>query len=186
MRYVGLVRNVMVGREGLSRDVLLRLLTDSGARDGASHLTTGNVTFDATPSRLSGVVRRLETGLAEVIGRPEPVIVRSADEVAALVASDPFRGLSEEEWNLEAAFLPRTAPPLDPARAPVVEGVRIVSLRPHELLAAARRGERSPGINKILERAAGQRATARGWSTLVRLAAVHPGVEASSVARRRR
>ena len=78
MRYVGLVRNVMQGREGLHRDVLLRLLDEAGGRSGASHLTTGNLTFDAAPARLDAVVRRLEDGIAGVIGRRVPVIVRGA------------------------------------------------------------------------------------------------------------
>ena len=78
MRYVGLVRNVMLGREGLDRDVLLRLLHAAGGRDGVSCLVTGNLLFDAAPSRLDAVVRRLEGGMADVIGRREPVIVREA------------------------------------------------------------------------------------------------------------
>src|SRR5687768_1554076 len=53
MRYVGLVRNVMLGREGLHRYVLLRLVDAAGGRSAASHLTTGNLTFDVAPSRPS-------------------------------------------------------------------------------------------------------------------------------------
>ncbi|MFL6239409.1 MAG: hypothetical protein ACJ735_07985 [Actinomycetes bacterium] len=41
MRWVGFVRNIMVGREGMHRDVLLRLLSDARGVDGRSHLATG-------------------------------------------------------------------------------------------------------------------------------------------------
>jgi uncharacterized protein (DUF1697 family) len=60
MRYVGLVRNVMTGREGLIRDVLLQLLDAAGDREGRLHLATGNLTFEADPAELDDVVRRLE------------------------------------------------------------------------------------------------------------------------------
>ena len=48
MQYVGLVRNVMLGREGLHRDVLLRLVDAAGGRAATSHLRTGNLPFDTT------------------------------------------------------------------------------------------------------------------------------------------
>ena len=78
MRYVGLVRNVMLGRQGLDREILLRLVAVAGGRDVASHLATGNLTFDAAPGRLDDVVRRLEDGIAGAIGHREPVVVRTA------------------------------------------------------------------------------------------------------------
>jgi hypothetical protein len=70
------VRNVMPGREGLDRDVLLRLVDAAGGRSAESHPATGNLTFDGAPSQLDAVVRRLEDGIAGVIGRREPVAVR--------------------------------------------------------------------------------------------------------------
>jgi hypothetical protein len=57
MRYVGLVRNVMLGRQGLDHVLLLRLVDAAGGRSAESHLTTGNLTFEAasaSPSRSTG------------------------------------------------------------------------------------------------------------------------------------
>jgi len=76
MRYVGLVRNVMLGREGLHRDVLLRVVDAAGGRSAASHLTTGNLMFDTAPSRLEDVVRRLEDVAVPRIDGLEAVAVR--------------------------------------------------------------------------------------------------------------
>src|SRR5687768_9249163 len=103
MRYVGLVRHVMLGREGLHRDVLLRLVDAAGGRSAASHLTTGNLTFDTAPSRLDAVVRRLEDGIAGVIGRHEPVVVREAAWFRDLVAGDPFAAYPVDQWEIAVA-----------------------------------------------------------------------------------
>lgn len=46
MRWVGFVRNVMLGREGVDRALLLTTLHEVGAIEARSHLTTGNVTFE--------------------------------------------------------------------------------------------------------------------------------------------
>jgi uncharacterized protein (DUF1697 family) len=170
MRYVGLVRNVMVGREGLHREVLLRLLDAAGGAHGDSYLATGNLLFDAAPSRLRTVVRRLEAGIEGVIGRHEPVVVRETAWVRAFVAADPFRGFPLDNWVLEVAFLPLAGAPIDPARLPSAEGLEVVAVGERELLTAGRRGAKWPGANRLLEVATGERATSRAWRTLLGLA----------------
>jgi uncharacterized protein (DUF1697 family) len=170
MRYVGLVRNVMLGREGLHREVLLRLADAAGARSAESHLTTGNLTFDTAPSQLDAVVRRLEEGIAEVIGRREPVVVREAAWFRDLVAGDPFAAYPVDRWELAVAFLSLRAAPLDPAAVPRIDGLEAVAVRPHELLMAARRDVRRPGVTHLLPRPWRDEATTRSWSTVQRLA----------------
>jgi uncharacterized protein (DUF1697 family) len=175
MRYVGLVRNVMLGREGLHRDVLLRLVDDAGGRSAESHLTTGNLTFEAAPAQLDAVVRRLEDGIAEVIGRHEPVVVRTAAWIRDLVAGDPFAAFPADRWELAVAFLALRAAPLDPAAVPRIDGLEAVAVRPHELLIAGLRDVRRPGATYLLPRPWRDEATTRSWSTVQRLAAVSSG-----------
>jgi uncharacterized protein (DUF1697 family) len=175
MRYVGLVRNVMLGREGLHRDVLLRLVDDAGGRSAESHLTTGNLTFEAAPAQLDAVVRRLEDGIAEVIGRHEPVVVRTAAWIRDLVAGDPFAAFPADWWELAVAFLALRAAPLDPAAVPRIDGLEAVAVRPHELLIAGLRDVRRPGATYLLPRPWRDEATTRSWSTVQRLAAVSSG-----------
>ena len=171
MRWVGLVRNVMIGREGLHRDVLLGLLADSGGANGRSHLATGNLTFTAPARDIGRVTRQLEAGIADVIGRTEPVIMRRLDWLASFVADDPFADFDPESWELLVALLPTTARPVDPARIPDSRGTVVVSVRDRELLTARPRTvPPSPHGNMLMERASGVKSTSRGWSTLLRLA----------------
>ena len=170
MRYVGLIRNVMVGREGLHREVLLRLLAEAGAGNGSSYLSTGNMLFDASPSRLAAVVKRFETGIETVVGRREPVIVRELAWIREFVGADPFAGFPSEEWERVVAFLPLAAPRLEAADLVDAENTTIVAVRPHEFLAASRYGVRRPGPLRVLEESTRQRGTSRSWSTLERLA----------------
>jgi uncharacterized protein (DUF1697 family) len=171
MRYVGLVRNVMLGRQGLDRVLLLRLVDAAGGRSAESHLTTGNLTFEAAPAQLDAVVRRLEHGIAGVIGRREPVIVREVTWFRDFVAAEPFAGFPLDRWELGVAFLPLRCAPLDPAAVPRIEGLEAVAVRPHELLMAARRDVRRPGPTYLLPRPWRDEATTRAWSTIQRLAA---------------
>ena len=169
MRYVGLIRNVMIGREGLSRAVLLSRLNAAGARNGLSHLATGNLSFDAPPARLDEVVRRLETGIEGVIGRREPVVVRTAAWFREFIAAEPFRDFPPDQWQLTVAFLPPDAAAIDAAELGSVEGLQVVAVRQHELMTVGRHGP-GPGPTSLLPPALRGRATMRSWSTVKRLA----------------
>src|SRR4051794_35463117 len=103
-RWMGLVRNVMLGREGLHRHVLLDLVNSAGGSKARSYLTTGNVTFSAPSLALNNVVAGAEATLAEILGRREPLVVRPLEWLRGLVARDPFAAY--EGWRNEVALLP--------------------------------------------------------------------------------
>ncbi|GAA3810539.1 DUF1697 domain-containing protein [Nocardioides panacisoli] len=176
MQWVGLVRNVMLGRQGLSRAVLLEAVGDAGGREPRSYLTTGNISFVAPPGDLDDVVERIEAGVAAALGRAELVAVRSLDALRDLVAVDRFAAFAGEDWETEVSFLRHDAPPLDERRIAYPRQTVIVDVRPHEVLAARpRSGGARPHVNRLLEEATGCPATARGWSTLRRVVAALDG-----------
>jgi uncharacterized protein (DUF1697 family) len=171
VRWVALVRNVMVGREGLHRETLLELAREAGGTNVLSHMATGNLTFDAgdaiTPTVLAD---RLEAGVRRTVGREEIVVIRSLPWLATLVASDPFAGLSPAEFGFEVAFLRHDAGPLDPSRLGDTQRTLLTRLDDRELFAARPvQGRQRPHVNRLLERATGMKATSRGWSTLHRI-----------------
>ena len=167
--YAALVRNVMVGRQGLHRQVLLDLLAEAGAELPRSHLATGNLTFTAPARVAEGIVAHLEAGIAHVIGRSEPVIARSDDELADLVAADPFAGYDPRDHELEVALLDCRSNPFPPVDANQ-KGAVVVAVRPHELcLAGDRTVANRAHANWLAEKVQPSRATSRAWSTLLRL-----------------
>lgn len=170
MRWLALVRNVMIGREGLHRELLLELVEAGGGISPRSFLATGNIAFSAKVSDIDRVVNALEEQMEGVLGRHEPVIVRSMDWLGNLVATEPFSGYADQDWVLEVCLLPRSAPTILADRLADSKRTVLVQIRDRELLTARPpRGADRPHGNRLLERATGQRATARGWSTLQRI-----------------
>ncbi len=170
MRWVGFVRNVMVGREGLHREVLLRIVEDAGGVDVRNHLTTGNVTFTAPRARARTVARRAEAGLAAVLGRHEPVILREITWLRDWIEDDPLEAYRDGTWELEVGFLPLDVAPLHPAQ--LLDPGRTVVLRIGErevFTARPREGRLRPHVVSLLQGATGAKATSRGWSTLERI-----------------
>jgi uncharacterized protein (DUF1697 family) len=172
MRWVGLVRNVMLGRDGLDRALLLDTAARAGGSRVRSYLTTGNVTFQAGPREIDGLSRRFEAELSRIVSRPTMVAIRAHLWLQDLVSNDVFAGVDDDEWECEVAFLRHTAPSINPRSIPETRKTRLVATYDRELASARpRTGSARPHVTTLLERASGQPATARGWSTLRRIAA---------------
>lgn len=161
----------MLGRKGLHRDVLLRLVAESGGADARSVLTTGNLVFTTPEAGLNDAIVRMEQAIARVVGREEPVIVRGMEWLLDFVSHDPFTTEQTAHDECEVAFLSHKLPPLDPRAIPPSGRTKIIAVQARELVAARpRSGGNRPHVNTLLERATGSLATARAWATLVRIA----------------
>jgi len=172
MRWVALIRNVMLGREGLHRAELLRLVEEAGGAQPRSILTTGNVTFSARERDIGRLTLAMESALQQLLGRQELVAVRSLDWLEDFIATDRFSGYSGEDCSFEVSFLSHTAPKLDPAQLGDPQRTVIVAVGDRELLTAwPNSGSARPHGNHLLERATGLQATTRGWPTLCRISA---------------
>ena len=102
--YVALLRAVNVG--GTSRlpmADLKRIAGGLGFDDAQTFIASGNLIFSSGGSE--GQVRsRLEAALAEYMGKPLPVMIRTAAEMAAVVKANPFKDAPGR--RVLAIFLP--------------------------------------------------------------------------------
>jgi len=74
VRYAAFIRNIMVGRNGLTRAVLVDAFERSGGQDVASVLATGNIVFSATDE--AAVASEASLWLRTNFGLDEPMFVR--------------------------------------------------------------------------------------------------------------
>ncbi|MCA8878763.1 MAG: DUF1697 domain-containing protein [Rhodobacteraceae bacterium] len=110
MRQVVLLRAVNVGGTGkLAMADLKELCREAGCSDVRTYIASGNVvlTTDLDEKDLRAA---LEPRLAAHMGAPLPVFVRSAAEMQAILAANPFH--AAEPKHTYAIFL-HTSPPAD-------------------------------------------------------------------------
>jgi uncharacterized protein (DUF1697 family) len=173
-RSVAFIRNVMVGRQGLTHDVLIDVFLAAGAKDPVSHLTTGNVSFDPT-GRARDLQLAVERGLAEVIGRAEPVFIRTLaalkeDAARAPFAEPPFEDIYERCVTFTDRPMRGLELPMTTARADVV----IFAVNGRDVYSVTRLVGGRPGSpSKLLERALGRRFSNRNWNTIERIIRKH-------------
>jgi uncharacterized protein (DUF1697 family) len=172
--HVGFVRAVMLGRDGLHRDVLLDIVERAGGADAASYLSTGNVSFRATPDRVDDVVDSIERGIADVVGRSTPVMVRSPDRLRALVARSPFDQAPHDAPRARLVTMVRDVV-RDDFEVPVVSphgDHHVFAVAGGEVFAVTiDTGGRVQDPGGLIERLAGEPVTTRAWGTIERIVA---------------
>jgi len=173
---IALLRGINVGGHHRVRmPDLQRLCTGLGLRDVRTYIQSGNVVFSTHEDDLEGVRHAIEQQLVEQFDIPSAVIVRTAEELAAAVASNPFAAQANADpTRVHAAFL--SAEPADPSTlifdplefAPerIEAGDRIRYLLLPDGIG------RSRLATELTARPSGVQITLRNWRTVMRLLAM--------------
>jgi uncharacterized protein (DUF1697 family) len=91
LRVAAFLRGMNLGRRRISNAELRRHVEALGFADVATFRASGNVILTALEGdELGKVARRLEAGLTEALAYDVPVFVRSAEQVRAIAALEPF------------------------------------------------------------------------------------------------
>jgi uncharacterized protein (DUF1697 family) len=162
----------MVGRNGLTADVLCQTVATAGGLDPRSHLATGNLTFTASASAVVSIATGIEDSIEVVLGRREDVFVRSIDVLAAAVRSEPFAAIMDDDVYERCVTLLPDSPPVD-LRLPIEtrrrDSVLFGRLSADVLSITRMVGGRPGQPGKYLETTTGLRVTTRNWSTIERI-----------------
>lgn len=108
--WIALLRAVNVGGTGkLPMTDLKALCEDAGFRAVRTYIASGNVVFEGEETEAE-VKAALEKRLADYAGKPVGVLVRSAAEMAEVLAENPF---GDKPGNRAVAIFLDDAPPPD-------------------------------------------------------------------------
>jgi len=166
--YIALLRAVNVGGTGkLAMDALKSMCEADGFRSVRTYIASGNVVFES-PLSEKAVKKKIESRLLAYAGKPIGVMVRTAKEIAEVLARNPF---PNAPGNRTVAIFLDDAPPAKVAET--------VSGRVHEEVSAGKREiyvlyDENMGRSKLKIPAA-KNGTARNMNTVAKLAAMASG-----------
>lgn len=107
-RYVAFLRGMNLGNRRIQNEELRRHFEAMGFEEVATFRASGNVIF-STPKREAEakLATRVEAELDERLGYDVPVFLRSADELAAIAAHEPFGSdaVARSKGKLQVSFL---------------------------------------------------------------------------------
>jgi uncharacterized protein (DUF1697 family) len=172
-----MIRNVMIGRAGLDRDVLLRIFADAGAIDPRSHLATGNVSFDWDGGEMTGLIDATQGGIERTMGRFEPVFVRTIAALRRAIAAKPFRVTPIPDVGHRCVTFTESTSQLD---LPIISSRRdayIFGSDGTDWFSVTRLVEgRGGNVNRMIEKTLSCAATTRNWNTIERIVKIHEPV----------
>jgi uncharacterized protein (DUF1697 family) len=167
--YIALLRAVNVGGTGkLPMTELAAMCERAGFAKVKTYITSGNVVFQSAKSEAQ-VKKLLETALAEYAGKPVGAMVRTAAEMAAVLAANPF---PEPAGNATVAIFLDAAPAADTLAGVSNQTVEEIALGAREIYF-----HYGPGMGSSkLKIPAAKAGTARNMNTVAKLAGMAAGL----------
>ncbi|HSH58105.1 MAG TPA: DUF1697 domain-containing protein [Acidimicrobiales bacterium] len=170
--YVALLRGINVGgREKVAMDDLRRLFTDLGHAEVETYIQSGNVIFRSPVDDASKLAHDIESRMAADLDMAVTVLLRSEDELAQIIADNPFLDSEADQSKLHVTFL------ADPPSEDRANGLNTPAGEPDELVLAGLEVYlhcpngygRTKVNNAYIEKQLGVAATTRGWKTVAKL-----------------
>jgi uncharacterized protein (DUF1697 family) len=177
---VALLRGINVGSHNrIAMTDLRELLASLGYSDARTLVQSGNIVLTATLSS-EQLGLELEREIAGKLGVETPVIVRTREELGAVVALDPLGDIADEHKLYQVSFL--SAEPDPQALVNIAE----VDVAPERFVHAGREiyawhpdGIHSSQLARLLtDKRLGVTATARNWKTTTKLLEMADELEA--------
>lgn len=173
-----LLRGINIGPNNrIAMPELRSMFAGGGIGEAQTYLQSGNVVLrsDADPGDL---LERTQDLISERFGLTIPVVVRTAEEIAAVVADDPFAGEELAEKRYQVTFLDREPPD------GLAEQVAALAADEERFVAHGREWyvyhpagiARSKLATRIAAKNLGVLATARNWTTVRALCELAEGV----------
>jgi uncharacterized protein (DUF1697 family) len=171
MRQIVLLRGVNLGsRNRIGMPKLRDAFAAAGFADVSTYLQSGNVvlTSNASPAELAAETERL---IAATFGLDIAVVVRTRDELAAVVERNPLGAVAANPKRYQVSFLAEEPDPK------VVETLAGLAVEPEQFVAIGRElyAWHPDGVarSRLWGRLAGPKlgvtATARNWTTVPKL-----------------
>ena len=134
-------------------------------------LGSGNVVFDAEDAGARMLEHRAEAAMSAMLGRTFYTIIRRRDDLARLVADEPYtrHGIPSDAKRV-VSFLREPAAPRVPLPL-ALDHASVFLQDGREVFSAYVPTDKGPVFMKLIERVFGTEVTTRTWDTVIRCAA---------------
>jgi uncharacterized protein (DUF1697 family) len=172
--FVAMLRGVNVGRNSLKMDWLREACEGFGLKEVRTYVQSGNIVFSSGSgaAKLGPALKRL---IDEQTRLPVSVVIRSASEMAKIVAGNPFvkrNGIDIEK--LHVTFLGEAPPKPAPGKLDALAGTRdeYRLVKQEIYLHCPVNYGQTKLSNTAIEKVLGVGATTRNWKTVTTLCAM--------------
>jgi uncharacterized protein (DUF1697 family) len=170
MKYVALLLGVNVGRRVVKMARLKEAMEALGYTDVQTLLASGNVCFAATTKSAAALVKQIEPALTKEFGFEIQVIVRTAEEIIAIIELNPFKAIKKTpSMHFYVTFLSERPPAT--ARPRTSAGYKLFKVTDTEAYSMLdmSKFEKAPELMKEAGQKFGKKITTRNWNTVQKI-----------------
>lgn len=170
---ISLFRGINVGGHNKIRmDDLKKVHEDLGLQDVVLYIQSGNVVFKSNSTDTAKISAQIKESVEKTFGFSVEVMVRTADELQAIIAKNPFADQQDKELKWIVVFFLATRPS-NSAQEDLLKtytGPEEIFVRNNEVYIYYPDGiGRSKLTNTLLEKKLKTAGTARNWNTVLQL-----------------
>ncbi len=175
VKYIAFLRGINVGGKNMIKMADLVLLFESiGLMKVKTYIQSGNVIFESAESDAEIVRNNIEQNIENAMGKKITVILRTKEEIRAIIERDPF---ANHDWGentkLYVCFLDRK-PQFTPSLPLKIEkeALVLISIEKNDafLVSLPKEDEHFGFPNPFIEKELKLLSTARNWNTVVKIA----------------
>lgn len=170
-RYVALLRGVNVGKGNrVPMADFTQILEGLGCADVSTWLNSGNAVFSSRVKRPDAVAAQIRASLVSALSVDVPVIVKSSDDIADIIAGNVFAGDVDDPSRLLVAVAPSAEVLARVAElAPLAQPPDRLHIGTHAAYIWCPHGILDSPTAKALLGTRGRDLTTRNWSTMLKL-----------------
>ena len=175
-QYVAFLRGINVGgKKPIKMKELSAVMSNAGFHNVRTFIASGNVIFEASAKDPKRIAKVMERHLLEAFGSEIVVIVRTIDELKAIIKRNPFKKPKPSaDEMLFVTFLasPPAVKPKMPLRSKS-ENMEVIALSDGAAFIVARRKKTGwfGFPHTFAEKEFGVPTTTRNWTTIVKIVA---------------
>ena len=183
--YVAFLRGVNVGgKKPIRMKQLADILTTAGFRNVSTFIASGNVIFEATAKDPARIAKKMEKHLLNALGYEIKVIIRTVDELRAIIKRNPFKKPKPSPDEMLFVTFFASSPPVKP-RLPLrskTENMEVVALTDGAAFIIAQREQTGwfGFPHTFAEKEFKVLTTTRNWTTVVKIVPAAERVKVSN------
>lgn len=163
-RFVAFLRGITPMNAKMSE--LAACFEDAGFGQVRTVLGSGNVVFSTRATNAAAIERKAEAAMTKRLGRSFLTLVRSVDDLTALLEKDPFAAFRLAPDAKRVVTFLREAPKTHVALPIEVDGARILRLDGRTVFTAYVPSPKGPVFMSLLKTNFGEEQTTRTWDTI--------------------
>lgn len=172
--YVALLRGIGPGNPNMRNEKLCKVIEQLGMKNVRSVISSGNIVFESSLTDTAQLEAIIEEAWPRELGFHSTTIVRSSDEIKALLSSRAFAGyLDSADARLQITFTKQR--PSHSAKLPYVDPdgwFEVVAYKKGAVFSTYNStSQKASRLMLWLEKNYGKEITTRTWKTVGRIAA---------------